>query len=565
MRPSPPERAHAAKPLVTRLTRQLVALGGALAVAAGFAAVQAPPASAANSTTYLGNVGRGGDVAAGGGKVFVAADNRIIVADAQGALTGAITGLSGAVGLAMTPDGTRLYAALSDSNQVAEIDTAALTVTRRIDLTAYPCPSSLALSGSSLFVGHGCGKSWDGGALSLDLSATSPEPVRITANLNQAPLVTAAGNTLVVGETGISPADLFVYDGTASPATLRGVINSSSSYLRDLAITPDGSMVVSAFEAPYIFDAWDTTSLTKARTYGTGPTIEGHPVAVAISSDGAHVAGALGPARFAQTGPDVALYDAETTTKTNSNDNPIGEVAPGGLAFAGTDLFVVLKEGYNGPRHLWRLHGALLPASTLTLTAPSQGTALEPLTLTGQLTLSSGAPPGAQPLIVTRRHPDGTSAKLEDVGTAVDGTFSVTDAPTVGGTIRYDVLWDGDSNFRWNAASVTVSVTKRQASLTMSGPATGVAGKQLQFNGALDVDGKPVPAGTVFTVTRTVSGRDGTVTTTLPSVAPAGDGSFSFTDTPAEGGQHTYTVRLSDDTFLPAQASHEITVRGGQG
>lgn len=464
----------------------------------------------------------------------------------------------------MAPDGTRLYAALSDSNQVAEIDTAALTITRRIDLTGYPCPSNLSLSGNHLWVGHGCG-GWSGGVLSLDLSATSPEPVRIRANMSGAPLVAAAGNTLVVGEAAISPADLFVYDVSAGPATLRGAIDSSSSYLRDLAITPDGSMVVSAFEAPYIFDAWDTTSLTKARAYGTGPTIEGHPVAVAISPDGAHVAGALGPARFAQTGPDVALYDVETTTKTNTNDNPIGEVAPGGLTFAGTDLFVVLKDGYNGPRHLWRLHGALLPASTLTLTAPPQGTALEPLTLTGRITPADGSTPGAQPLVVTRRHPDGTSAKLEDVTTAADGTFTITDAPAVGGTIRYDVLWDGDSDFRWSTASVAVTVAKHQASLTLSGPATGVAGKQIQFSGALDADGKSVPAGTALTVLRTVSGRDGTVTTTLPLVAPASDGSFSFTDMPAEGGQHTYTVRLSDDTFLPAQASYDVTVRGGRG
>jgi hypothetical protein len=277
---------------------------------------------------------------------------------------------------------------------------------------------------------------------------------------------------LVVGETDLSPADLFVYDVSASPATLRGVINSDSSYLRDLAITPDGSMVVSAFEAPYIFHGWDTTNLTKVRTYGPGPTIEGHPVAIAISPDGAHVAGALGAT---QTGPDIALYEAETTTKTSTNDNPIGEVAPGGLTFAGTDLFAVLKEGYNGPRHLWRLHDALIPASTLTLTAPPAGTALEPLTLTGRLTLADGAAPGAQPLVVTRRLPDVTSATLAGATTAEDGTFTITDTPPVSGAIRYDVLWDGNSDFRWSTASVTVTAAKHQASLSLSGPTTGIA------------------------------------------------------------------------------------------
>ncbi|WP_433347312.1 YncE family protein [Microtetraspora malaysiensis] len=533
----------------------------------GLVTAFAPPASAADSMTSIGPVGRGGDMVAGGGRVFIAADDRIIVADNRGTLTGTVTGMSGAVSLAVTPDGTRLYAALRDANQVAEIDTAALTVTRRIDLTAYPCPTSLALFGGRLWVGHGCSTAWDGGAISLDLSATSPQPVQITTQLSGAPLVAAAGNTLVVGETEISPADLFVYDVSADVATLRGTVATSSSYLRDLAITSDGSMVVTAFEAPYIFNAWDTTSLAKVRIYGTGPTIEGHPVAVAVTQDGTRVAGALAPGRFAQTGPDVALYDAESAAKISANDNPIGTVLPGGLTFAGADLFAVLKEPYTGRFHLWRLHGALLPASTLTVTAPSTGTALEPLTLTGRLTLPDGAAPGAQPVEVSRRHPDGTSTRLADVRTETDGTFRITDTPPVSGAIGYTVVWDGNSEARWSTASATATVAKHQAPLILSGPTKGVAGKQLQFSGTLDADGKSVPPGTELTVLRTVSGRNGTVTTTLPAVSPDEDGSFSFADTPAESGQHTYTVQIGDKskTFLPAQASHDVTVRGGQG
>jgi sugar lactone lactonase YvrE len=56
-----------------------------------------------------------GDLAAGAGKVFVAALDRVVVADAEGTVTGAITGLPGAMGLALSADGDRLYVALSDS------------------------------------------------------------------------------------------------------------------------------------------------------------------------------------------------------------------------------------------------------------------------------------------------------------------------------------------------------------------------------------------------------------------------------------------------------------------
>jgi YVTN family beta-propeller protein len=541
-----------------------------MAVTAGVVAVVAPNASAVDSTTYLEGVTSGGDVAAGGGKIFVAGNDRIVVADNQGALMGAVTGLSGVVGrLAVTPDGTRLYAAQSGSNQVVEIDTAALTVTRRIDLAGYPCPSNVSVSGSRLWVGYGCAPTWDGGIVSVDLSAMAPDPVRVATGLYGPPLVAAAGGALVAGELGISPGSLRVYDVTTTPVTLRGVIDGYTNYLgylNDLAITPDGSMAISAFEDPYVFAGWDTTSLTKVRTYGAEPTFEGYPQAVAISPDGAYIAGARASGRLTMTGPDVALYDTATAAKTYTYDNPVGELLQGSLAFSGTDLFGVLAEPNNGPRHLWRVHGATLPAAALTLSAPSAATALEPLTMTGRLTLPDGSGPGTQPLVVTRRLPDGTSAKIAGATTAPDGTFTITDTPPVGGAIGYDVLWDGSATFRWASASATVTVAKHPSSLTLSGPATGVAGKQLRFSGAVNPGGPAPRPGSAVTVQRTVSNRHGIITTTLPAVTLADDGSFSFVDAPIEGGQYIYTAQWpGDDTFLPAQASHTMTVRGALG
>jgi sugar lactone lactonase YvrE len=52
------------------------------------------------------------DLVVGGDKVAVAASDRIVVADTTGKIEGAVTGLSGAFSLAITPDGARLYAAL---------------------------------------------------------------------------------------------------------------------------------------------------------------------------------------------------------------------------------------------------------------------------------------------------------------------------------------------------------------------------------------------------------------------------------------------------------------------
>lgn len=141
------ERSHAGGRPATRLTRRLVALGGSLTLTAGLLTALAPTASAADSTTDLGvSISRhtkGGDVAAGGGRIFVSAKDRIVITDDRGAITGAIDDLTYVTGLATTPDGTRLYAGLHDSNEVAEIDTATLAVTRRISTGRYPCPSHL--------------------------------------------------------------------------------------------------------------------------------------------------------------------------------------------------------------------------------------------------------------------------------------------------------------------------------------------------------------------------------------------------------------------------------------
>ena len=194
------------------LVRRLAAYCGAVGLITGLLTVPAPAASAADTTTDLGVSldSFTADIAVGGGRVFVSAADRIIVADTGGNLTGgAVTGLSGVDELALNSDATRLYAALAGSNEVAEIDTASLAVIRRIDLSAHPCPSTLALSGEWLWVGHGCGGE-QGGAVGLDLTAATPAPVALGRVHARPPALAVAGDTLVVGETGIHHADLLV-------------------------------------------------------------------------------------------------------------------------------------------------------------------------------------------------------------------------------------------------------------------------------------------------------------------------------------------------------------------
>ncbi|WP_431901631.1 YncE family protein [Nonomuraea sp. bgisy101] len=238
---------------------------------AGLAVSQATTATAADSLTPLdnatGSFDIAGDIAVGGGKVFTSMDDRIIVADTEGRLTGAITGLSDVRDLVTTPDGTRLYAALGGSHEVAEINTADLGIIRRIPLAPYQCPSRLALAEHQLWVSYGCPADSSGGAVGVDLSASIPDPVP-TNPLVDAPKIASAGGTLVVADFW----DLRVYDIQNGTPTLRGTINSYDHQLWNgwgqVTLAPDGLTAYTTPGSANDFDAWDLTTLTKARSYG---------------------------------------------------------------------------------------------------------------------------------------------------------------------------------------------------------------------------------------------------------------------------------------------------------
>jgi YVTN family beta-propeller protein len=544
------------------LVRRLAAYCGAAGLITGLLTVAAPAASAADTTTDLGVTfdSYTADLAVGGGRVFVPADDRIIVADTDGNLTsGVVTGLSGVRELAMNADNTRLYAALTGSNEVAEIDTASLAVTRRIDLSAHPCPSTLALLGERLWVGHGCDNG-PGGVVGLDLNADTPAPVAVGGEHMRAPVLAAAGDTLVVGRTSLHHADMLVYDVGGGTPELRGTIDGKKwrmDYLRDLALASDGTTLFSAADTPGHFTRYDTTTLAATGTYGDG--WDGYPSAVALGSGGAYVAAGR------QWGTDLTLYDAGTGAAVFSADQPDAELIPGGVAFSGPDVFALLRNT-AGRLLLWRLHGVTLPASALTVTTPAREWIGSPVTVEGRLTRANGKPAIIQPLTVTRRLPDGTSEPLDSVTTGKDSRFTFTDTPPGVGDVTYTVLWDGDSRSRWSSASVTVTV-RHISALTLDGPQSGVVGTAMELTGVLTAGGKPPSPGATLTVQRSVyvdNVSDGSVK--LPPVSVNADGTYTFTDTPAIAGKYSYLALWSGEvTAGPAKATHQIKVTLGTG
>ncbi|MGW4793979.1 YncE family protein, partial [Nonomuraea sp. NPDC004297] len=365
------------------LSHRLVALAGSLFLAAVLLVALAPAASAADTVTDLGvTAGRGGDVVGHSGKIFVAADDRIVVTRSDGALINTISGLSGAVALSVADNGRKVYAALRDSDEVIEIDIATLAITKRVDLTAYPCPSTLAQSYERLWVGYGCGQAGGGGVVALELWRPTPALVPVGPGTTQPPLLAVAGNTLVAGEPGADPASIRVYDVSTTPATPRGDIRADTS-LRDLALTDHGSTALSAPADTHGFDAWDTTTNAKTGAYDSGELSEhGLPTAVAAGPNGAYVVGGWNsPAGDAA---ELVVYDPATAQVIYSADHRGKTLVAGSIAFYGVLTYAVLKEPATGRLHLWRLPHSPYHASTLTMTAPSEATALKQLTFSGR-------------------------------------------------------------------------------------------------------------------------------------------------------------------------------------
>ncbi|SDI88976.1 hypothetical protein [Nonomuraea jiangxiensis] len=558
------QRPHLASSL---LIRRLATLGLAVIVTTGLlaapsqAAPPSPVVSDVGTTTDLGvtlGVSSVTDLAVGDGRVFVSAGDRIVVANSGGDVTGAITGLSQVHELALTPDGTRLYAALHGSNEVAEIDTATLTITRRIGLAEHPCPSTLALSGDHLWIGRGCDRNWQAGVIGLNVTEATPTPILFPPRLYSGPpAIAAAGGTLVAGQTFSSPASLTVYDIGQETPTLRGTISGHTwlmSGLQDVVLTSDGSAVVAAASDPTRFMRYDTTTLFPTLAYGGYGT---SLVSVAINSDDTYLVGGRRP-----PGIDLTLYDAATGAELLSADNPAGTLVVGSIAFAGADVYALLRTSADR-LHLWRLPDVALPMSRLTLTtSPRVPTGTEVL-ITGQLTRVDGSALGAQPLKVTRRLPGGTRERLDRVTTAADGTFTITDRPPGVGKVVYTVAWAGDDITR---ASSTVAIVRvrHRSSLTMTGPALGTTGTEMRFSGVLETGGNPPPPGATLTVKRTVRSGDTSASTMLPPVSVSDDGTFTFTDTPATSGRHIYLARWAGNGLSePAGAPYRVTVKDG--
>jgi hypothetical protein len=380
----------------------------------------------------------------------------ILVTDYAGQTVATIPNEPGATGLALSSDGSTVYAALANGDAVSAISTSTLAETAHYSTGTGTAPTYVAYTSGRIWFGYGAAT--QGGLGSINPS-TSPATVTLKAAPGYwyaAPMVTATpGGELVVGETSTSPLHLASYDVSSGTATVLAPEQyfSSASNLDSMQITPDGKDMVIASGAPYYHQVYRVSDLSADGTYPTTT----YPNSVSISGDGSVAAGTFSGSN------EIFMFAPGGSTPLNTYNFGYNWLATDGAALTpdGSELFAVTTAGgYGGAPTLNIIPNPEQTPSTLSLTGPASAKRKHPISLSGTL---GGTSPytGGQTLHVIRTDktdPDGVT--LPDVTTAANGSFTITDTPRKGtiGTVTYRVSYPGDVHLTASTASVSVTI-----------------------------------------------------------------------------------------------------------
>lgn len=285
-------------------------------------------------------------------QVFISggqSSNGIVVTDFSGRVEKTIAGQSGATGLELSADGTRLFAALAAGDAISVIDTATLAETARHSTGAGTCPTHLARTAGTIWFGYGCEGTFNGKIGKLDPAATPPVTgdLQGATRFQRAPLLTAADTAtgpVVAGQLALSLSTVQVYhlDGGALTAGATGDVVGAS--LTDLDLNTDGTTLHSAAGSRDRVEAFAPADLARKGAYSIRP----RPNAVAVAPGDQYVAaGAL-----TTDSKDVLVYETDGVTPVNTIALDTGEtVAPRGLAWSAdlNRLFVITHEN-NQPQ-----------------------------------------------------------------------------------------------------------------------------------------------------------------------------------------------------------------------
>jgi hypothetical protein len=408
-------------------------------------------------------------------KIFISDpyNGKIVATDYAGTPLATLTGLAGVDGLALSADSGLLYAAVPGDDSIVSVDTGTVTQTARYATGDGTDPEHLALAGGKIWFGYGNKDHGDIG--SLDISG--PEPV---VALDQDPDTDYPGAPRLASTPGV-PGMLAaaapeyygswigMYDvsgGTAARTARTGGWSSDIGSTADLALTPDGSRLITANPGNH-HRVWQTSDLAEVTGY---PTTY-HPEAVAVAEDGTVAAGSGAPYE-----PGIYVFTPGATTSVRQYILPrtgtssgYDEVDAGGVAWepGGGRLFAV-SGNYDSTHILHVYTDPTKSVPSMTISGPASATRGKPLTVKGKVTGTLPLPAGT-PLTVTRTDLESPAGKaLASTPVKADGTYAFTDTPPAGGKVTYKVSYAGDATRTAAAASWSLDVSRATPSLTLN-------------------------------------------------------------------------------------------------
>lgn len=281
----------------------------------------------------------------------------LVITDLDGGNVHVLAGIApGAAGMALSPDGTKLYIAASDADWLRIVDTTTFALSGqfagRTDGT-MSCPRDVAFAAGQLWVSWGCDSAPVGigrvdlqtGAFQLDAIGSLDDRFATVPLLATSP---SQPDMVIAGETGSNPALVVRFQATSQWLYQQAIRRTDGGSVDQLAITPDGSQVIVPSGAPYYHPAFRTSDLVEVHQYPT----DAYPNSVAIRDDGLVVAGINGAYEndvyVFEPGGSTPIETYEFGHLPNQETWPY-TLVPGGLAVYGDRIYAITQvPGQSG-------------------------------------------------------------------------------------------------------------------------------------------------------------------------------------------------------------------------
>ncbi|MGW5428575.1 hypothetical protein ACWET9_15360 [Streptomyces sp. NPDC004059] len=496
------------------------------------------------------------------GHLFIsggAGTDGILVTDLEGGNPTVISGEPGATGLALSDDGSALYAALPDQDAIAAISTEKLTESARYGTGAGTHPDSLAVAGGTLWFGYGT--AGGGGIGSVDGAGTVTLR-QDSGSWAAAPMLattpTPSGVLAAAVQTGDTSA-FVTYRAEGGALTRQAAKALPVPDLSDFAVTADGlHLAVPSVQNPTV-NRYRTSDLAvdgqfAMPLYGKG---------VAVAPDGTVASGYRDFMTFPETG-EGAYTQYYLAQDLNSAAHDLAwapdESRVYGVAVdasGGTPTLHISRDPEMAPVTLFGNWTTALapgeaysfvvsPDSTLSLGA---GESLLPGTV--RITRYDDADPDG----VLVPDPTATPARIP---VSFFGSYRVDGTAPLTGQLSFRVDYSGSGHYGPAGRTFDIPVAKYAPTMALAAPSSADRAAPLTVTGRLTWPHAHVTTGAVHVVKTDLAHPSGYSVGTVPVAA---DGSFAFHDTPQVGGADTYAFTYDGGTsYLPVTASAKVQV-----